>query len=460
VPADGAATLVLDPEDTAACASVLSRLTSLPHGRVVCHPTPGGTPTWLGCDLLLALGKRFDAVRAEHVRSQAWELAIVWLRAEAVEHVFILRAHGLTVRALERLRALQVQTGVHLWLVSACRGVTTAQRQVLSQTDCETMHRDAFLQRWRRVAQASRPRPLSSPPGTFPAVPGVDFPVFRAMCRRLLDPVGFAVVDRTFATALADTLRWLSTRRSIRERFRALELELDELDATIPYTYRDRERRLQLRNELDEAWYGFERGARNQLQALTSASGSPAETLVRLRAAQAGYFRFGLLLEVHVPPQALRGTAEFGPTFTADLADRLRGLCTPALAAAATLALAGHLGPHALTSLCVGELTTSGTLLQLHRGEQRVLPAAAAPLVRAQLIQRWAQGASEDDALVCRQGGTPADPTVLHRWLQQVGRRLALAIPSTLSPVAAAVSWPVGARLTLSRLPVYPLAAR
>jgi hypothetical protein len=42
------------------------------------------------------------------VRPYAWNLAQVWLRAEAVKHVFVLRAHALQVRALEPLRALQV----------------------------------------------------------------------------------------------------------------------------------------------------------------------------------------------------------------------------------------------------------------------------------------------------------------------------------------------------------------
>src|SRR5947209_5028543 len=129
-------TFVLDPADSAACATAVTNLACLPHGRVVCHPTPGGSLTWLGRDLLLALGKRFDALQAE----------------------------------------------------------------------------------------------------AYPLVPAADFPIFRAVCRRLLDPVSFAIVDRTFAAALAETLTWLGTQREIREHFRSLELELGELDGKIPRT--------------------------------------------------------------------------------------------------------------------------------------------------------------------------------------------------------------------------------
>lgn len=99
----------------------------------MCHPTPGGSPTWLACDLLISLGKRFDALRAEHVLTQAWDLARVWLRAEAIEHLFVPRAHGLQVEALRQLCALQMTTGVHLWLISSCAGLTAAQRSVLNR---------------------------------------------------------------------------------------------------------------------------------------------------------------------------------------------------------------------------------------------------------------------------------------------------------------------------------------
>jgi hypothetical protein len=42
---------------------------------------------------------------------------------------------------------------------------------------------------------------------------------------------------------------------------------------------------------------------------------------------------------------------------------------------------------------------------------------------------------------------------------EQVSRRLALAIPSTISPAAAGVSWVLGHHLELSRLPIFPLLA-
>jgi hypothetical protein len=453
-------TLVVDPTDSITCATAMTNLACLPRGRVVCHPTPGGSQTWLGCDLLLALGKRFDALQAEHIRAQAWHLAAVWLRAEAVEHLFVLRAHVLKVAALERLWLLQQMTGVRLWLVSSCGELTPAQRQVFGDAPLETLSSDESVRVWRRAARACRVAHVGPPATAYPLVPTADFPIFRAVCRRFLDPASFAIVDGTFARALAETLAWLSSQREIREHFRSLELELGELNAKIPRTEYVLDCQVRVHNELNRGWYDFQRGAINQLSALTASSGSPSETLVRLRAAQAAYFRFGVLLEVRVPSHALRGAADFGPTVNVSIADRLRGLCSPGLAAAAALALALQLGPHALALLRVGEIALSGTALELRGGERRVVPPHVSALVRAQLIQRRDRGARNDDPLFSQQNGAPVSEASLRRRLQQVSRRLALAIPSTISPAVASVSGVVGQHLNLSRLPVFPLRAQ
>jgi hypothetical protein len=198
-------TFVVDPADSAACATAVTNLACLPHGRVVCHPTPGGSLTWLGCDLLLALGKRFDALQAEHVHAQAWYLAAVWLRAEAVEHLFVLRAHTLKVGALEQLCVLQQKTSVRLWLVNSGEESTPAQRQVFSGLDLETVSSDECVRLCRPAVRACRVANLRQPAEAYPLVPAADFPIFRAVCRRLLDPVSFAIVDRTFAAALVNT---------------------------------------------------------------------------------------------------------------------------------------------------------------------------------------------------------------------------------------------------------------
>jgi hypothetical protein len=64
------------------------------------------------------------------------------------------------------------------------------------------------------------------------------------------DRAGFALVDRTFTTGLADTLVRLGSLRAIRERFRSLELELDDLEERIPRTQYILDRQIRVRDEL------------------------------------------------------------------------------------------------------------------------------------------------------------------------------------------------------------------
>lgn len=110
--------------------------------------------------------------------------------------------------------------------------------------------------------------------------------------------------------------------------------------------------------------------------------------------------------------------------------------------------------------LRVGEIALSGTAIELRSGERRVVPPQVSALVRAQVILRRDQGARNDDPLFSQQDGAPVSEASLRRRLQQVSRRLALALPSTISPAVASVSWVVGHHLELTRLPVFPLRAR
>src|SRR5262249_10911870 len=98
--------------------------------------------------------------------------------------------------------------------------------------------------------------------------------------------------------------------------------------------------------------------------------------------------------------------------------------------------------------------------LNLYHGDRRRITAPVAPFIRAQLIHRHDQGAQPEHALFVRRNGKWVDVVSVRRMLQQVSRRLALSIPSIVSPTGASVSWVLGHHLDLSRLPVFPLRAR
>ncbi len=108
---------VHDPDDDQACLHHLAALHAPGAGRVVCHPTPGATGPILARDLLEALGKRRDALtRARRARDGA-ALVRVWMRAERVEHLVVLRAHRLHPQLLDAFAELSAATGPTVWLV-------------------------------------------------------------------------------------------------------------------------------------------------------------------------------------------------------------------------------------------------------------------------------------------------------------------------------------------------------
>ena len=86
-------------------------------GRVVVHPRPGAGTVPLAQDVLAALGKDPEVLRAEGLTQRAAALAGTWLRAEATRHLVVLRADRLGRERCAELRALAEQAGAVLWLV-------------------------------------------------------------------------------------------------------------------------------------------------------------------------------------------------------------------------------------------------------------------------------------------------------------------------------------------------------
>jgi hypothetical protein len=361
--------LVVDREDSVEFAAFVDRLACPSAGRVVCHPTPddpsGG---WLAIDLLLALGKQADGPRAERIRGRSWQLAETWLRAEEVKHLFVLRAHLLSARALNCLLALPRSAALDLWLIAARPDLRPAARGMLNQIAWQRMSRTRFTHRWRQSVGALPPNFRPSDAAVFPDVPETDFPTFRAACRRLLEPVGFARVDRLYRTVMDQTLRWLDAHARILSHLWELELQAQDFERFVIRGHYYVERRAQVLHTFERTWSDFEHALASYLQDVASSSGSPEEMLVRLRGAQAACFHHGLLLRFTLTPQALAGQAHLGPTLDERTTMRLRGLCTPKFTAAATLALVLGRGPAALASLKIGSIS-AGTGRIEHRRE-------------------------------------------------------------------------------------------
>jgi integrase len=450
--------VVFDPADTLACMRLVAGLADLDTGRAVCHPTPADPAgTWLGVDLLVALGKRLDAPTLERSSTRAWPLAGVWLRAEPIGDLLVLRAHLLTPRALGRLVVLGQHCGVRLWLIVHRPALRAAQRRTLDQTGWQTMGIADLHRRWPTAVHQPDPPPPTGDDDGFPAVPGADFLVFRAACRRLLDPDSFAQVDRCYRDTMHQLLAWLADRTSLLQTMHraGLAARRDPIwpDGGEPSSIRvDRDR---ARQSLALAWDSFTTLVAGRLVALTTTDHAPAQTLVRLRAAQAAFLRYGLLLNLDPTMLAMAGHRDGRPTLTPQVATRLRGCCTPRYTAAAALALATGADAADLAGLHLGDLTGDAAVVRLD-GQALPIPTHARSLVRALLIQRRDQHANANAYLFAgRAPGRRASDDTIRRLLEQATLHAGVAIPGTRN-VHRPAAWFAQHGLTLTRLPVPP----
>jgi hypothetical protein len=375
------------------------------------------------------------------------------LRAEQVRDLFVLRTHLLGARALGRLGGLPQRCGLWLWLIVHRRSLRHAQQRALDAVGWHAMGFDTFQRRWTAASQLP---PSSVQSDSFPAVPGADFPVFRAACRRLLDPDSFAQVDRCYRDALRQVLAWLAKHNQLLQALHRLDVATSQLDpawrGVNDPTARNAHARS--RRSLAQAWDGFTDQVARRLLALTATPQSPAETLVRLRAAQAAFLRHGLLLYLDPTQLGMLDATQARTVLDAQVAARLRGCCTPQWTAAAAIALATHAGAPTLTRLRIGHLASDATAVQLD-SQLFAIPAHARSLVRALLVERGDQHASADAPLFPARAGRPASDQTIRRALEQAALHAGIAVPGSGSHQRPA-AWLTQHGLTLTRLHLPP----
>jgi len=156
-----------------------------------------------------------------------------------------------------------------------------------------------------------------------------------------------------------------------------------------------------------------------QLRAISSASRSPAETTVRLRAAQAAYFADGVLVQVGDVGQWGHPDVPAAGLHPA-LAARLRQLVTPAWSCALALGAATGMCEKRLAHIKVGDLSDDGETLTV-AGESIDVPPHAAGLVRAQVLARDDAGAGNGAPLLVK-AGHAFEAAVLGRRLDNAAR--------------------------------------
>jgi len=386
--------VLTDPGDSPGCVAGLTARHDLGRGVVVCLPQPGpGAAPALAGDLLIALGKFPGALAAEHLSRRGGELAGLWLRAEQVQDLVVLRADRLPARCWTSLAALTADAGTRLWLVVHRAATAPGQLAALAPPAGRP---PAVLRPWQAaLAFLPGPGPGNGGDPVFPTVPDVEFPLFRAAARRLLDPAAFASVDAVYldtyarARACAGLLRGRGTAASAGERAAAV------------------------------------------LQQLTIDAASAGEVLARMRAAQAGLLAQGLFLDLDLP--AARAWNNSKPRLDDATVTRLRGLAGPAAAAAVTLTRATGMRPDQLGALRCGDVSDGDAGLQVRtRGVTYRLPARAAGPVRAAVLDRHRAGAGDATAhpepLFTGATGAPMTARQLHKLCSQGAIRAGITL--------------------------------
>ena len=229
-------------------------------------------------------------------------------------------------------------------------------------------------------------------------MPDAEFPLFRAAAARLLDPAAFTRADAVYRDTYA------------RARGHAAALR--------------------------HASGGD--CARSVLQQLTIDAASAGEVLTRLRAAQAGLFADGLLLDLrparHPPWELREGCLQ--PRLDHATVARLRGLADPVAAAAVTLSRATGMTPAQLCALRRRDVTGDGAGLCVRAGRLTYrIPARAAGPVRAALLHRFLPGSTDRTAagqapLLATSGGAPVSETQMRQLRHHGAARAGIALPA------------------------------
>ncbi len=289
----------------------------------------------LAADVLIAMGKHYDAISRERQSRHGWDLARLWARAERVMHLVVWDAHRLPAGLWNQLAVMAGECGAQLWMVARFEGegkrrtrgeARCGPAELLSELPVPSINERAFLD------------------GDL-VLPQESFLTFRWACMQRMDPERFSQIDAVYREAHGATRAWLDGRRS-------------------------------------EDRPGREEVAR-QLRAITSACRSASETVVRLRAAQAACFRDGVLVQVDdVGPHSEPDIPAAGLGMA--MAVRLRRLVTPSWACALALGAAGGLSTKSLARLKIGNLSHDGEVLTV-AGESTDVPVRGAGLVGAGL---------------------------------------------------------------------------
>ncbi|MFG2697200.1 hypothetical protein [Kitasatospora sp. NPDC048407] len=314
-------TLVLDRADDHAL-GVAARMSANPErGRLTVDPTPHtSSSSYLARDILHAMGRSGVLLPGSEKleAGPAWRSITAWIRVSGPHRITVLRAHLLTPERLDRLADLREQTACHLVLIAATphardvrqltvrlkeAGLAGDLQQITDTTEAISLLGPPSQRRW------------GPPPRDhirhLPPLPTSGVTRFRADLRRHLDPADHHHADSQYRAGFLAAGTWLNRPTHT--------LKADTAPPPRPW---DEPAQLRL-----------------FLARLTVTSPSRRHTLARLRGAQAGFLRHGVLLDLPKGLAHLGGPGITTVPFTPRIAHQIRTQVLNPVRAAALTAL-------------------------------------------------------------------------------------------------------------------------
>jgi hypothetical protein len=374
--------LVYDPEDTRDCVRRLATLHSLTSGCVVCRPAPGpGTPA-ITVALLRALGKQLRLRETPHEPRRQLDYAAIWLTADQITDLIVVRADRLAPAAWSILLDLARRVPyLTLSLVIHRPALPAGLRATLGDEPRDELH---YRELDPPPVEPALPPPKARP--VFPVVPDVEFPLFLSACQQLLGRADAARVLTAHAAEHARTRAWLHEQRRPHPTVIA-----------------------------------------RRLAALVDACSDPNETLARLRGAQSALFLAGWLAAFDTGAiVAAHARAHGSPRDDAAI-DLLRGYTCTQRAALGVIALATRAPAETLAELTIADVDRRTGSIRIG-ARQQALPRAAAGIARAHRLARVRNGATADRPLFTARHAAdrPLKPNGVRRELRELARETGL----------------------------------
>lgn len=196
---------VLNPDLEPRRIATLLRLHDPDRGVLVCHPVPPGARTgYLARDVLHALGKRPNTAGWPGRQAASVSYAKVWLGAERISDLVLLRADLFAAQALSELVAIVDGAGARTWLIF---DEATRHRAASESLDARPARgvRIAPARKAERGQGPARARPWPTPSPWLA----------RAAAAREFAPEAFNEIDLRMYAAMKATSAWISAQRQL-----------------------------------------------------------------------------------------------------------------------------------------------------------------------------------------------------------------------------------------------------